>query len=126
MDQLLIVDDEIEICELLESFVGDMFSTVKMATTLKDAIDLVNTESFSIIIFDLNLAGQNGGEILVAAKQAGNSNNNTPCLVISGHFSGDFINKNEGHVEMLAKPFSEDEITEKVFKMMSTKPTKVE
>ncbi|MDC1174904.1 response regulator [Bacteriovoracaceae bacterium] len=124
MDQLLIVDDEIEICEFLENAIGDMFSTVKMATTLADALELIKTENFSIIVFDLNLQGLNGGEIYLASRSEGNSNNDTPCLAISGHFSEDFINKHQDNIELLRKPFSIDELTEKIFKMMSTKPTK--
>ena len=124
MDQLLIVDDEIEICELLESTIGDMFSTVKMATTLADALELIKTENFSIIVFDLNLQGLNGGEIYLASRSEGNSNNDTPCLAISGHFSEDFINKHQDNIELLRKPFSIDELTEKIFKMLNVNSTK--
>ena len=124
MDQLLIVDDEIEICEFLESAIGDMFSTVKMATTLSDALNLVKTEKCSIIVFDLNLQGSNGGEIYLAARSEGNPNNETPCLVISGHFSEEFINRHQENIELLKKPFTEEELTEKIFKMLNVNSTK--
>ncbi|MCP4912899.1 MAG: response regulator [Oligoflexia bacterium] len=121
MESLLIVDDEIEICELIESYVGDMFSTVKMATTIKDAVEVVKAEEFAIIIFDLNIHGLNGGEIFKAARSEGSPNQNTPSLAISGFFTDNFIEKNEGTIEMLKKPFTGEEITDKVFKMLSEK-----
>lgn len=121
MESLLIVDDEIEICELIESYVGDMFSTVKMATTIKDAVEVIKAEKFAIIIFDLNIHGQNGGEIFQAARLEGSPNQTTPSLAISGFFTDNFIEKNEGTIEMLKKPFTGEEITDKVFKMLSEK-----
>ena len=62
--RLLLLDDEETIRQILSDFFEKKGFEVTALTTAKQAIELADRETFDVAIFDINLAGENGLELL--------------------------------------------------------------
>jgi DNA-binding NtrC family response regulator len=62
--RLLVLDDEDSICRVLSVFFEKKGYEVSIAETSADAIQLADREAFDLGIFDLNLGGESGLELL--------------------------------------------------------------
>jgi DNA-binding NtrC family response regulator len=62
--RLLVLDDEESIRQLLSRFFRHKGFEVLAIGTAKEAIEVVDREQFDLAIFDINLAGENGLELL--------------------------------------------------------------
>ena len=67
--------------ELLSLFFQERGLEVAMATTSADAMELANREDFSLAIVDLNLAGENGLELLSFLKM---NHPKLPVIIFTG------------------------------------------
>jgi len=67
---VLVVDDEAALCEMLSLYLIHKGFLVTTAGTIEQAIERLeqNSFAFSLVILDLNLAGQDGLEVLRFAK----------------------------------------------------------
>lgn len=79
--RVLFVDDEAPIRELLSIFFEQRGLTVITATNSSDAMELANREQFSLAIVDLNLAGENGLELLGFLKT---NHPKLPVIIFTG------------------------------------------
>jgi DNA-binding NtrC family response regulator len=87
---LLVLDDEENMCRLLSAFFEGKGYDVTMATAAAEAMQLADTEAFDVGIFDLNLAGESGLELLGYFKS---NFPNLPVIIYTGV-------EDEGTVEM--------------------------
>ena len=62
--RILFVDDEAAILELLSTFFRDKGYEVTTAATAQEAMALADQGLFDLTILDINLAGENGLELL--------------------------------------------------------------
>jgi two-component system response regulator HydG len=62
--RLLVIDDEETICRILSVYFEKKGYDVAVAGTSADALQLADREAFDLGIFDLNLAGESGLELL--------------------------------------------------------------
>ena len=62
--RLLVLDDEESICRILSVFFEKKGYDVTTTETAAEAIQLVDREAFDVGIFDVNLAGESGLELL--------------------------------------------------------------
>ena len=67
--KLLIVDDEIEICEFLKSFFEERDYEVVTATSGTEAIEMVEKMKPSVVLLDIKMPGMSGIQALEAIKQ---------------------------------------------------------
>ena len=91
MDQknVLIVDDETEICEVIQDFLEDDFEKVMIAHNVQEAINHLTKNIFHCIVLDINLGDNNGGEVLqYLSKNSENKNNSAPVILCSGYIDG--------------------------------------
>jgi two-component system response regulator GlrR len=67
---VLVVDDEAALCEMLSLYLAHKGFLVTTASTIEQAIERLeqNSFAFNLVILDLNLAGQDGLEVLRFAK----------------------------------------------------------
>ena len=79
--QVLIVDDDPAICKLLEKVMlsNDLIPTV--VTCGKDALSVLKTHTFDIILMDVMLGDMEGFEVI---KKLRNQGINTPVMIVSG------------------------------------------
>lgn len=115
-ESILIIDDDETIRDLTKEFLEGHFETISLASNLDEAIKELNELMFDVILFDLDLGNnENGGSVIEYLKSnVENYNANTPFLVISGFLNPEFIERNKGKVAMLKKPFSSEDLLEKL------------
>lgn len=68
--KLLIVDDMADILDILQNMASEKWD-VKVASSFKDAIRLLRTENFDLVITDFNMPDCNGLDILDEARACG-------------------------------------------------------
>lgn len=91
---------------------------VKIAATGREAIDLIQSENFGIVILDLVLAGEDGFAVIEEAKS---KNSKTKIIVISALSSDTFIKKaiGMGVDYYMLKPVSLEALSKRVDDLFS-------
>ena len=111
--RVLVVEDEQKVANALrEGLEGERYDVV-VERTGEGAFFRVNTESFDVILLDLNLPGRDGLEILQALRQRGMK---TPVLVLTAR---DSLNDrvaglDAGADDYLIKPFALAELLARI------------
>ena len=119
LEDVLIVDDDEDICEILGEYVKGMglFRNVVSATDGSIAIEKLRNQQFSLILLDLNLPRKNGLEVLdyISGEK---DHTLDSVIMISGEFDENTIKKavEIGGRCFLAKPFSKDLVVDKIKK----------
>jgi len=80
--KVLIVDDEVDICELIEITLMRMDITSQSAHNITDAKLLLNTEDFDLCLTDMRLPDGNGTDLVEYIQQ---HCNDLPVAVITAH-----------------------------------------
>lgn len=108
MKKLLIVDDDILICETLRFALKDKYD-IFTATNIEEALDIYNGEFINLVITDLKLGLESGMDLYSRLKSI-----NTNCVVIlmTAYGSVDLIIKaiKEGIFHYINKPVDLDEL----------------
>ncbi len=118
--QLLIIEDETEIAELIESMLEEYFTITYHAESLEKGKSFLYQYRFQLIVLDINLSGKNGAEILkFLSENPLNPNVKTPILLVSGIITQEFILRfHQKFAGILAKPFSEEDLIKKVISIL--------
>ncbi len=67
--KILIVDDQPEVCSLVQKVLQRVGYDVKTAWSGEDAVELLKKESVDLVIVDKNLPRMHGGEVIVQARK---------------------------------------------------------
>ena len=78
---VLVVDDELPVRELVAGMLRHLGYTSQTAASGPDAITLIETATFNLLIADLNMPGMSGDQLAVEAKRR---NPTLPVLLITG------------------------------------------
>lgn len=78
---ILVVDDEINICFTLKRFLEDEGYSVDVARTFKETVDFLNSHSPDMVFADIMLPDGNGMELL---KEINQKKINCPVVMITG------------------------------------------
>lgn len=104
--KLLIVDDEPDVAELLESILEDDYSCT-VCTDPNAALAMVQEAAFHIVVTDLKMPGVSGDQIVAAAKAKDSA---TKVFISSGHASDDGLVKEalaNGASGVIPKPYTD-------------------
>ena len=108
---ILIVDDEKDICITLSKILSSKGFLVKVALNSDAAINEIKKASIDLVLLDVWLEGskKNGLQLLKIIK---NYNPNTPVILISGHANIDIAVKaiKEGAFYFIEKPFKSEKL----------------
>ncbi|HJV35617.1 sigma-54 dependent transcriptional regulator [Geomonas sp.] len=117
---ILVVDDEAVIREGLTRILEADSFDVETAKNGHAAIELLQQKEFSLIITDLKMPGMSGFEVLNAVKIL---QPETPVIMITGFATVETAVEamKNGTVDYIVKPFTPDQILEKVHKALSQK-----
>ena len=109
MIKILIVDDEVDICDFLKNFFRERNFQTFVAHNGKEAMRLVESEKPEIVILDINMPIMNGIETLKEIKKTGNS---CSVIMVSGVRDTDKIEETKklGAVEYITKPLLLDHL----------------
>ena len=67
--KVLVVDDQPEVCSLVQKVLERVGYVVKTAWTGEEALDLLKKEPVDCVIVDKNLPRMHGGEVIVQARK---------------------------------------------------------
>jgi len=69
MSKIMIVDDEIEICEFLKEFFEDRDFEVAISSSGEEALERIEQENPTILLLDVTMPGIDGIEVLREVKE---------------------------------------------------------
>lgn len=123
---VLIVDDEKNICEILKVYCENMgcFKNIVMAHDGITATQKLRNQKFALVCLDISLPKKSGYD-LIGDVEAGSINSKDNILIVSGTLEKDLIAKiiGSGVKNFMVKPFDEKQFQEKVLRILSTSKT---
>ncbi len=110
----LLLEDDVELNELLSSYLKPHM-VIDTATTLNDAINLIEQYRYDIALLDRNINGQDLGMILI--DRIRQKDPDTGIIVISAYDSiaDKVIGLNMGADDYMDKPIDNDELLARIF-----------
>ena len=112
-DKILVVDDEQEIRDLLDSFLTAQGYEVISASDGKEAIDLAGTENPQAIILDIKMPGIDGIEVCKRLKEK-EKTRLIPVIMITGFEDNKIEALEMGADDFVNKPFDMAELSIRV------------
>lgn len=111
MSKILLVDDDELILKVINRILTKEGYEVKTATNGKDALELIETEKYDLLITDLMMPYSNGFEVISRFKQHPNAEG-VPIIVISSVGTENAVREglNIGADDYLRKPIMPDEL----------------
>lgn len=109
---ILVVDDEPEMCWILENLIRKAGLTSMKALSAREAIALAESKKFGMAFLDAKLPDVDGLEL---ARQLRKTHLNLPIVIVSGYFYQDDLTIEEALqsgliAAFVGKPFEHDEI----------------
>lgn len=114
--KILVVDDEMSICLLLENFLSQDYDVVSINDGL-EALEWLEENLPDLIISDIQMTKMDGYEFLTSVRQRGFTRH-TPIIMLSGKSESKERIKcyRLGAQDYLTKPFNPEELEELVKK----------
>ncbi len=120
-NEILIIDDELDICKQLSGLLNDLGYISSYSNTAEEGIELFRNKNFSLVLLDilLNNSKFDGFQTLEKIK---NINQDIPVIMISGHGNIETaVNSiKQGAYDFVEKPFDSDIIVFKIKKALET------
>ena len=107
--QVLVLDDEIIVCERLKDYLEKKEIYVEIFTESQKALERLKEKTFDVIITDVKMKAPTGIDVLSIVK---NESYKSEVIVITGYSSIETLREAEyiGAFEFIAKPFQMSEI----------------
>lgn len=117
MERILVIDDELETCEMIKDILEGAGYNVCIAVSGREGINLVKQRSPDLIICDVVMEGINGIGVLTGLKSM---KIQIPVIMISGYGTHDMVVQalELGAVDFIAKPFKPKNILDTVKKVI--------
>ena len=119
---LLIVDDDVHVCELLELLLQDQGYRTLTASSGEQALAMVAQQAPDLILLDAMLPGTDGYQVARQLK-ANQSTANIPIIMLSalGEQSARLLGLEAGAEDFLSKPVASDELWLRVRNLLRLK-----
>jgi DNA-binding NtrC family response regulator len=113
--EVLVLDDEVIVCERLKDYLEKKDISVEIFTESQKAIDRLKEKSFDVIITDVKMQGPTGIDVLTIVKKGSYK---SEVIVITGYSSVETLRQAEyiGAFAFIAKPFQMSDIYQLVKK----------
>lgn len=118
--KILVVDDEVPICEILAQFLNKKGYEVFTAASGEEALDILSASPVDLVVTDIKMPGISGVDLLKYIKE---NQQSVPVLITTGFPTLDTAIEalKLGAYDYLTKPFHLEEIGEKVKRAMINK-----
>lgn len=110
---VLIMDDDPDLCMLMETILKFSDYNVRSCTSVRSFEILVPTVEPALIIMDMMLAGKDGRDVCRSLK-ADEATQHINVMMVSAHPDADKSCREAGANDFLIKPFDIDDFTAKV------------
>lgn len=119
MQKILVIDDDLDICQLLRRYLNKNGYSVVIAGTGKDGLDLLEKEQPDLVMTDFRLGDMDGIEILTRIRE---KSPKTPVIIITGYSEiRSAVNVMKlGALDYITKPLLPEEILHAVQKALDT------
>lgn len=116
MNPILLVDDDIELCQMLAEYLQLEGFDVEQAHDGQQALTLTASRSYAVIILDVMMPGLNGFDTLKALRQQPDRSATTPVLMMSarGEEVDRIVGLEIGADDYLPKPCSPRELLARI------------
>lgn len=112
MNRILIIDDDVELCDLLKDYLGPEGFDIATAHSSDAGLNLVFSGEFSLVVLDVMLPGLNGFEVLRRIREG----SRIPVIMLTAR--GDDVDRivglEMGADDYLAKPFNPRELVARI------------
>lgn len=107
--KVLIVDDDLRMCESLKALLSNQGYILKTCNSGKKAIEYLNKDDFDLVLLDIVIPDMDGYQIM---DYINNQSPDTPVIVITGHASIKSAIKfiKNGAYDYIRKPFEPEEL----------------
>jgi len=111
--KILVIDNDIALCKLLEAVLNDNGYDVTISTNPYEGVALFKNSEYSLVITDIKMPGMDGIQVLEQIKRI---NPITPVIIITAHATVDISIQalRKGADDMLTKPFESPELLMRV------------
>lgn len=110
---VLVVDDEVEIREVLQTILEDEGYRVVLAANGREALELIGQERPALVLLDLMMPVMNGWEFLDRLKQKPELQS-LPVMILSASRQGQATARQSGVRGFVSKPFELNDLLQKV------------
>jgi putative two-component system response regulator len=111
--RILVVDDEPNICRLLDRYLDRLGYVVRTAPSVPEALEMLGRERFDLVLTDLRLPGPSGLELLVEVRSRAPG---TRTMLMSAHadvtHAAAAIERGVDH--LIVKPFDLDDLRSRI------------
>jgi len=123
---VLIVDDDKNICEILKEYVIHMgcFKNIVMAHDGMLATQKLRNQKFALVLLDINMPKKTGLDLLAEFTDKNSINKTNSVVIVSGTLDKDAIADilKAGIKTFLVKPFDEAAFQDRVLKVLKENP----
>lgn len=119
MKKILIIDDDLDMCQLLSRFLVRKGFEADMATSGNKGLAKFREQKFDLVLCDFRLGDKEGAEVL---KEIKNINADIPVIIITGYsdikVAVDVIK--QGAYDYITKPLMPDEVISLIHQALNT------
>lgn len=112
MEKILVIDDDLELCDLLQDYLGGEGFSVDVVHRGDEGAQQVLKEAYSLVVLDVMLPGMNGFDVLRKIRET----NRTPVIMLTAR--GDDVDRivglELGADDYLPKPFNPRELIARI------------
>lgn len=123
---VLIVDDDKNICEILKEYAINMgcFKNIVFAHDGILATQKLRNQKFALILLDINMPKKTGLDLLAEFEDVNSLNKKHSVLIVSGTLDKEAISDilKAGIKMFLVKPFDEPSFQDRVLKVLKQEP----
>jgi putative nucleotidyltransferase with HDIG domain len=125
MDRILVIDDELELCEILKEVLEKAGYSVSIAVSSREGLNLVKKAVPDLIMCDMIMEGMDGVEFLAKIKE---EKKDIPFIIMSAYGSYDKVVQalELGAQDFIAKPFRPNVVIDLVKKVLKTSKASAE
>lgn len=122
--KILIVDDDAVYRQYLTLILTQSKAQLTVVKTSKEALEIINSETFDMILMDLKLAEINGYDTAFEIRNTVNINRKTPILAMSASQADKTQLKLSGITDIMPKPLNTEGLVNRIYKaLVSVKKT---
>lgn len=124
MARILIIDDDVAFCKMLETFLGKKDFSVVTAFSAESALKKIDEDKFAIVLSDVRLPNKDGTEVLKYVKE---QNPSTQVILMTGYAEVSLAvdAMKMGAFDYISKPINPEKLLETIQNALSAEPDKI-